>query len=253
MRLRVARELRRHAGHAVVEARADRDQEVAVLDRVVGERGAVHAEHAHATADRVVSTAPMPISVVTTGMPKRVGELAQRAGGVAVDHAAAGVDQRALRLAEHLEEARARSASSSVALGELVHAPRGSPGSAACRRPGRRPPSSARPSACRRPPGPGRPVRAISKAVRTVASSLRRVGDQEDVLRDGAHDRAAPAPPGTRRCRSRRVGDLAADHHDRHRIGHAVAHRRDGVRRARARRSRGTRPPGRSRARSPRP
>ena len=39
--------LLRIAGHAVVEARTDRDQEIAVLDRVVRERGAVHAEHAH--------------------------------------------------------------------------------------------------------------------------------------------------------------------------------------------------------------
>ena len=41
------RELGRIAGHAVVEARAQRDQEVAIVDRVVGERRAVHAEHAH--------------------------------------------------------------------------------------------------------------------------------------------------------------------------------------------------------------
>ena len=40
------RELLHLAGDAVVEARADREQEIAVLDRVVGERRAVHAEHA---------------------------------------------------------------------------------------------------------------------------------------------------------------------------------------------------------------
>jgi hypothetical protein len=69
MRFALRRELRRHAGDAVVEARADRDQEVAVLDRIVRERRAVHAEHAHRERC-VVSKAPMPISVVTTGMPK---------------------------------------------------------------------------------------------------------------------------------------------------------------------------------------
>ena len=36
--------------------------------------------------------------------------------------------------------------------------------------------------------GPGRPVRAISNAVRTVASSFVGIGDEEDVLGDRAHD-----------------------------------------------------------------
>ena len=39
------RELLHLAGDAVVEARADGEQEVAVLDRVVRVRRAVHAEH----------------------------------------------------------------------------------------------------------------------------------------------------------------------------------------------------------------
>ena len=52
----------------------------------------------------MVSTAPMPISVVTTGMSKASRELAQLFRRVAVDDAAARVDQRALRLAQHLEE-----------------------------------------------------------------------------------------------------------------------------------------------------
>ena len=43
---RVLREVRRVADHAVVEARADREQHVAVLHRHVGFVGAVHAEHA---------------------------------------------------------------------------------------------------------------------------------------------------------------------------------------------------------------
>ena len=65
------------AGDAVVEARADRHQEIAVVDRVVGEGGAVHAEHAHRQRTLVVSMAPMPISVVTTGMSKCLREFAQ--------------------------------------------------------------------------------------------------------------------------------------------------------------------------------
>ena len=46
----------------------------------------------------------MPMSVVTTGMSNASRELAQRVGRVAVDDAAAGVDQRPLRFAQHLEE-----------------------------------------------------------------------------------------------------------------------------------------------------
>ena len=69
---RPACELRRVAGHAVVEARADGDQEIAILDGVVRERRAVHAEHAHGQRMRGVDQ-PMPMSVVTTGIsgPRR--------------------------------------------------------------------------------------------------------------------------------------------------------------------------------------
>ena len=56
------------AGDPVVEARADREQEITVVDRIVRECGAVHPEHAHRRARPVVSTAPMPMSVVTTGI-----------------------------------------------------------------------------------------------------------------------------------------------------------------------------------------
>ena len=47
MRRALRREFRRIAGHAVIEARADRDQEIAVIDGVVGKRRAMHAQHAH--------------------------------------------------------------------------------------------------------------------------------------------------------------------------------------------------------------
>jgi hypothetical protein len=43
--LRVARELGRHARDAIVEAGAEAEQEIAVVDGIVGERRAVHAEH----------------------------------------------------------------------------------------------------------------------------------------------------------------------------------------------------------------
>ena len=47
MRLRIAGESGRYAGHAIIEPRADRDEEITVFDGVVGISGAVHAEHAH--------------------------------------------------------------------------------------------------------------------------------------------------------------------------------------------------------------
>ena len=45
--LGVRREGLELAGDAVVEARADGDEQVALVHRVVGRDGAVHAEHAH--------------------------------------------------------------------------------------------------------------------------------------------------------------------------------------------------------------
>ena len=96
--MRVGRELLHLAGDAVVEARADREEEVAVLDGVVGVRRAVHAEHVQRQRRSVVSIAPMPMSVVTTGMPKRSREGAQLGRRVAVDDAAAGVEERPLGL-----------------------------------------------------------------------------------------------------------------------------------------------------------
>jgi hypothetical protein len=61
---------------------------------------------------------------------------------------------------------------------------------------------------------------------------LGRIGDQEHVLGDRAHD------AGNRRfleciAADRGSRHLTADHHDRHRVRHAIAHRRDGVGRAR--------------------
>jgi hypothetical protein len=37
----------RISGHAIIEARAQRNQQVAVIDRIIRECRAVHAEHAH--------------------------------------------------------------------------------------------------------------------------------------------------------------------------------------------------------------
>ena len=101
--LRAGRELRGIAGDAIVEARADGDQEVAVVDRVVGERLAVHAQHAHGQYACGVDGADAHERGDHRYI-ERFRELAQLGGRVAVDDAAAGVDQRALRFTEHLEE-----------------------------------------------------------------------------------------------------------------------------------------------------
>ena len=97
------RELRRHAGDAIVKTRADGDQEVAVVDRVVGEGRAVHAQHAHRQRIGGVHGA----DAHERGDHRNVeslGELAQLLRCIAIDHAATGVDQRPLRFAQHLEE-----------------------------------------------------------------------------------------------------------------------------------------------------
>ena len=89
--LRARRELAELAGDAVVEARADRADEVGLVHRVVGRARAVHAEH------------PQPLLVRRRERAEAhqrardreaVGgrELAQLRGGVGVDDAAAGVD-----------------------------------------------------------------------------------------------------------------------------------------------------------------
>ena len=97
------REFRRDAGDAVVEARADGDQEIAIVDRVVGEGRAVHAEHAHRQRAGGVHGA----DAHERGDHRDVEglrELAQLRRRIAVDDAAAGVDQRPLRFTQHLEE-----------------------------------------------------------------------------------------------------------------------------------------------------
>ena len=101
--LRAGRELRGIAGDAIVETRADGDQEVAVVHRVVGERLAVHAQHAHGQRAGGVHGADAHERVDHRNV-ESLRELAQLRGRVAVDDAAAGVDQRALRFTQHLEE-----------------------------------------------------------------------------------------------------------------------------------------------------
>ncbi len=98
---RVLRKVRRVADHAVVEARADREQHVAVLHRHVGLVGAVHAQHAEEllVGGRIAAQAHQRVGAGEAGAPHQLGELRRR---VRQDHAAAGVHHRALRLEEQL-------------------------------------------------------------------------------------------------------------------------------------------------------
>ena len=65
--LGVRRELGELAGDAVVEAGADRDDQVGLVHRVVGGAGAVHAEHAEPVRSLEAGKAPRPIRVEVTG------------------------------------------------------------------------------------------------------------------------------------------------------------------------------------------
>jgi len=84
------------ADHAVVEARADRDQHVAVLHRHVGFVRAVHAEHAEEFLVRGAIAAEAH-QRVRDGIAEQIGELVQLARRIREDDAAARVDVRALR------------------------------------------------------------------------------------------------------------------------------------------------------------
>jgi hypothetical protein len=91
----------RIADHAVVEARADRDQDVAILHRHVGFIGAVHAQHAEVllVGRRISAQAHQRIRHrIAQGARK----LYQALRGVGKDHPAAGIDHRPLGLQQHL-------------------------------------------------------------------------------------------------------------------------------------------------------
>ena len=94
--LGVRREGLELAGDAVVEARPEGDEQVALVHRVVGGDGAVHAEHAHGELVRLGEGAE-PMSVVATGSRRSSASSQDLGGGVGGDHAAAQVEHRPLR------------------------------------------------------------------------------------------------------------------------------------------------------------
>ena len=87
---------------AVVEARADREQHVAVLHRHVGFIRAVHAEHAHElrVGRRITAESHQRVGAREIQHAHQLGELQ---GSIAQNHAAAGVDHRPLGRHQHLD------------------------------------------------------------------------------------------------------------------------------------------------------
>jgi hypothetical protein len=90
------------ADHAVVEPRAHRQQHVAVLHGHVGLVGPVHAEHAEELRIARRRRAE-PHQCVRAREAQRVVQLSQLGRRVAQDHAAAGVDVRALGMEQQLQ------------------------------------------------------------------------------------------------------------------------------------------------------
>ena len=82
--------------HAVVEAGTDRQQHIAMLHGVVGFNGAVHSQHTQklAITGRVGAQAHQRIGARNT---KHIHQRAQLRGGIAQQHAAAGIKIGALR------------------------------------------------------------------------------------------------------------------------------------------------------------
>ena len=96
-------EVLRVADHAIVEARAHGEQHVAMLHGHVGFVSAVHAEHAGEQRVGGRETRPAPSAYWCTGKPSVRTSWVSSADGVAEDHAAAGVDHRALGLQNELD------------------------------------------------------------------------------------------------------------------------------------------------------
>jgi len=83
------------AGDAVVEPHADGDQKVALLNRVVGVRGSVHAEHVQRLGQGLL-VAAQSHQRHGDGQVGPAGQLSQLACGVAADDSATGQEDGAL-------------------------------------------------------------------------------------------------------------------------------------------------------------
>jgi len=99
--LRVTGELIGLAGHPVVEARADADEQIRLGHRVVGVLKPVHPEHPE--AERVAFRKPAQSQQARRhGDARRPRQLSQLLGGAGMDHPRAGVDHRPLGVRDYL-------------------------------------------------------------------------------------------------------------------------------------------------------
>src|SRR5262249_22616701 len=99
--LRPGRERGDLAGDAIVEARADGDHEIGLVERPVAVLRAVHPRRAVVERMRVRQAA-LAHTLHDRRQARAVDEVAQLTARVAVEHAAAGVDDRPLGLADRL-------------------------------------------------------------------------------------------------------------------------------------------------------
>ncbi|SVK54628.1 Uncharacterised protein [Acinetobacter baumannii] len=89
------------AGHAVIETRADGDQQIALLYRQVSGLGAVHAQHAEVQRILRIRRA-QPLQGGDVRHAGHGDELAQRRHRLRHAHAAADVQHRFMRLRQQL-------------------------------------------------------------------------------------------------------------------------------------------------------
>ena len=168
------------AGHAVVEAHAERDEQVGFLDRGVDPGLAVHAHHAEVermrrrhAADAEQRHRDRDVGVL--------GELPHQVAGAGVDDAVAGQDQRPLGGVDQLDRARRGR-------------PRRGAGRAASRAARAASGHSNSHDCCWQSlvrsisTGPGRPERATWNASRTVAATSSGLRHQVVVLGDRQRD-----------------------------------------------------------------
>ncbi len=216
----------------VVEARSDRDHEVAVLYRVVGIGCTMHAQHMEGELVGEIHAAD-PHERGHHRDLEAFGEFPQFLGGLGVDHAAAGINERTRALFKHFEErggCRLRNARRVQGGHTFLVAPERQVPLALERADGvlhilryvndDRARSAAPGQLERRPHGVFEPVGVFAEKdmFRACTHHIKYGRFLERIRTDGC------------------TGHLAANQHHRDRIGHAVANRRDGIGRAGARR-----------------
>ena len=223
---RAGRERRELAGHAVVEARADGDEQVGLVQRPVRPLRPVHAGPAE---EELVGLRERALRHQRRHdrAGGRLGEVAQLVGRVRVQHAAADVEDRPLRRGDRLRR--------------LLHLACGGrccggfqPGRSTCAGYSKSISASCTSRGMSTSTGPQRPVRATWNAALITCGISSHVLHEPRVLDD--RDRDAGDVALLERVGADQVrAHLAGDADERRRVHPRVGDRRDEVRRARAR------------------